>query len=137
MKSNLFIIFLIFNSVNALANDIQLFNSSVLGASTNQPVLLLQSSDQNYCEPISVSVDTENGFYNAATVVYGREVTIQKVKAALNRNYNKFESEITLENNEYGLWRNTDEKFAIQLTTDEQGDILVIYVSFRNNNNNI
>jgi hypothetical protein len=124
------IIFILIAS-NAYSKDIQLVNTNFLGSCVDQPITFLATNHQKADRPQSISVDIENGCYTAASVVYPKFLTVQEVKQALNRKYHKYESEVTLGKPSGGLWRNEDEKFAIQITTDDSDNILVLYVRFR------
>ena len=131
MKSYLPFIVILFIASNAYSEVIQIVNTDFLGSSADQPITFLGTNHKNSHATKSISVDIESGCYSAATVVYSELLTISKVKQALNHKYQKYESKITRGKPLAGLWRNQDKKFAIQITTDDDGDILVLYVRFR------
>lgn len=135
MKKYILTLLLTVVASNSFSKDIHVFNTKVLGSKTNEPIFLINKQNQDGIEPISITVDTKNGHYIAATVIYPHEAIVSEVKAILNQHYQKYELDFTRKYPAKGLWRNEDEKYSIQLTTDDEGNILVIYVRFKDSTN--
>ncbi len=113
---------------------IRCFNVEVFGKSTDAPVVLLDKKKPGLADPVFVQTDIENDRYFAATICYPKAVPFELARASINEQYSKFEqSSKTDKNGSMALWRNTDKKFSIQLTTSDGAEFLkVILITFRN-----
>lgn len=116
---------------------IRLFNVEVFGKSTDAPVVLLEKKNPGLADPVLVQTDIENDCYSAATICYPKEVSFELARASINEQYSKFEQlSKSDKNGSMALWRNTDKKFSIQLTTSADAEFLkVILITFRNPGN--
>lgn len=117
-------------STIAEAKDIQLFNPDVLGQSTATELKLLQDKKGDQIEPIGILVNSKEGRFIAATVIYPKEVTFQAARDALNKIYKKYEKESMLRDNEMAFWRVEDKKFALNLIREED-QIRILYIQFQ------
>ncbi len=106
--------------------NLQLFNTGILGQPAETPVKLLQPCKAGDVRPENIMVDIREGKYFAATIRYPKDVTLEEARKSLNRIYKKYEKKSFSANTQMGLWRNEDDKFAIQLTKNEKC-IQVIY----------
>lgn len=139
-------VLLVLGTHSALAGDrgIQLFNTQVFGRPTSEAVKLLVDKAPGDAEPFVIWTDVECGEYFAASVFYRTPVAFEELRAALNRQYAPFElagpsSKDVPWSTTMAMWRVTDPASVsaerpllfIQLTTDEDEGVRVIYIRDR------
>ena len=110
------------------AKDLQLFNTAVLGSSTQDYPQLFYDKKPGDVEPSSIQVDVEKGKYRGAIVYYPHELSIEEARASINKLYKQYERKLLVED-WMGAWRIEEEKFAILLFQEEE-HIKVIYNQF-------
>ena len=109
--------------------DIRYFDPGIFGKSANEPVTLLTPGKPEALHPFTIMTDIKEGRYFAATVSYPKKVTLDEARDALNQRYKNYEKASFATNALMGLWRNEDDRHAIQLTENDDA-IQVIYISF-------
>ena len=108
---------------------LRFFNTAIFGKTTAEPVVLLKPALSGQLDPETVMVDIDKGRYFAATVRYPRRISFADARRSLNTIYAKHEIKSFADDPIMGLWRNEEEKFAIQLT-EEKDNLVVIYIKF-------
>ncbi len=117
---------------------------------TAKPVKLFRDKEAGDAEPYVVWTDVACGEYDAASVFYRHPVTFQHVRDALNKLYGAFETPnpssadraqvpFSKDPPMMALWRIVDPRITseerailtIQLTTDEDESVRVIYLKRR------
>ena len=116
-------------STDKETSGLRFFNTSIFGKTTAEPVVLLKPALPGQIDPETVIVDIDKGTYFAATVRYPKKISFADARRSLNSVYAKHEKESFADDPTVGLWRNEDDKFAIQLTEDED-NLVVIYIGF-------
>lgn len=129
MKIFLLVALLLAQGANA--KDLQNFNADILGKNVNDSFKLLLEAKPGTIEPTSIQVDLKNGKYDAATIRYPESVTVEDARESLNLLYKRFEMPNQIVKDKFGLWRNLDQKCAIQLSKDEEGNVQIIFLAFR------
>ena len=109
--------------------DIRYFNPGIFGKSANDPVRLLLPGKPEALHPFTIMTDIKEGKYFAATVSYPKKITLDEARDALNQRYKNYERASFATNALMGLWRTEADRYAIQLTENEDA-IQVIYISF-------
>lgn len=108
----------------------RLLNTDLFGKSVDDPIVMLSNAEKGGIYPESVFLDIDDsGVYYASTVRYPLALTLEGARKQLNRTYGKWEKADFANDPTMGLWRNEDDKFAIQLTEDEDS-VVVIYISY-------
>ena len=108
---------------------LRLFNTAIFGKSTADQIVLLKPAIPGQLDPETIMVDLDKGKYFAATVRYPNKVSFAEARRSLNTIYAKHEKKNFADDPTMGLWRNEDDKLAIQVTEDEDY-LVVIYVKF-------
>ena len=108
---------------------LRLFNTAIFGKSTTDQIVLLKPAIPGQLAPETIMVDLDKGKYFAATVRYPKKVSFAEARRSLNTIYAKHEKKNFADDPTMGLWRNEDDKLAIQLTEDEDY-LVVLYVKF-------
>ena len=109
--------------------ELRLFDPSIFGKQPSAPVALLLPG-KTLVQPLRVKVDFKDGCYAAATVTYDK-VNFEEARRSLNKRYKKYELKQYAESKQLALWRNTQDKYAIQLASFGDEDLIqVIYISF-------
>jgi hypothetical protein len=117
------------DTVSHDTKELRLFDPSIFGKQPSDPLALLLPG-KNLVHPLRVKVDFKEGCYAAATVTYDK-VDFEEARRSLNKRYKKYEVTQYVDNKQLALWRNTKDKYAIQLASfGDQGLIQVIYISF-------
>ncbi len=122
---------LLANTVNA--QELQHFNPAILGKSVDDNIVLLLPASNNAIKPINILTDIneKDGKFYAATVIYQNKISFEDARISINKLYKKYEEESFAKNPLMGLWRNEDKGFSIQLTINEDENVIqVIYISF-------
>ena len=114
---------------NLFSQNLQHFNEDILRKNTSTAIETLKKKQKNEIEPIQIRIDIKNNIYFAATVIFPKSVSINQAANSLNRFYKKYEKKDFL-TDPVRLWRNTDKKFSIQLSKDDEGNIQIIYITF-------
>jgi hypothetical protein len=129
LKQLIIIYLLLLPTSVANAKGIQLFNTNILGSSTNQAIKLMQDSKPGDVEPETIMIGIKEGKYFAATVRYPKDLSIKDAKATLNNLYKKYEHQAFASDDQTGLWRNDDNKYTVTLT-EEGESIQVVYIVY-------
>jgi hypothetical protein len=109
--------------------SLRLFNTSVFGKRTTDPLVLLESPAAEKLDPEGVMVDIDKGRYYAATIRYPNTISLEDARKSLNAAYGKWESATFANDPNTGIWRNEDDRIAIQLS--ENGfNVVVVYIEF-------
>jgi hypothetical protein len=111
----------------AFAGDLQLLNPELLGKESSDRIEVFLPADEFAVRASAVEIDINGGMFFAATVRYPQDVTFDQARAALNKLYKKHERKSFARDDQMGLWRNEEGKFAIQLTRGQEG-VVVIYI---------
>ena len=82
--------------------------------------------------PTTVHLDAQDGKYIGATITYPKAIRLEPMRDALNQLHSEYEILSFAEDPGMGLWRNTDDRYAIQLTENDDS-IQVIYLTFQPN----
>ena len=117
-------------SGNLFSQNLQHFNENVLRKNTSIAIETLKKKQKNEIEPIQIRIDIKNKIYFAATVIFPKSVSLEQAATSLNRFYEKYEKKEFITNPVVRLWRNTNKKFAIQLSKNDEGNIQIIYITF-------
>jgi hypothetical protein len=117
-------------SINALGEEIQLVNPSILGCRASTNVQFFLDAPSQAVRAMRVCLDIEDGYFSGVTVIYPESITLDQAKRSLNARYKEWERKSFADDQTMGLWRNEKEKFAIQLTVDEEG-VRLIYLPFQ------
>lgn len=107
----------------------KLFNPEILGATTEAPIIMFVDNAKQLVNPKLISLDITNLKYSGVTLFYPTNVSFPEAKAALNTIYRRFELDSFKGTKTLALWRNTEKRFAIQLSSDEHG-IKMVYLPF-------
>ena len=115
------------------AKTLRLLDTGVFGRKVSEPVVLLLPKLAGSVNPVSIQVDiAEDDRFYAATVSYPKEFGFKQAKASVNSLYAKWEYDSFKNHQRMGLWRNEDERFALQLTIDDKNDCLDLrYICFQ------
>ncbi len=113
------------------AKNLLLFNTAVLGSSTQDNPQLFYDKKPGDIEPLYIQVDVEKGKYRGAIVCYPLELSFEEARTSINKLYKQYEKE-SLVKDWMGAWRLEDENFAIMLSKEEE-HINVIYNQFVTN----
>jgi hypothetical protein len=130
MKKTIVLVTLFLSCAIARANDIQLFNTDVLGQSTSKGVKVLRDKTGHETEPISVIINIKNGFYNAATVIYPEELRYETAMTALKDQYKKYGLPKQYKDIGMTVWRIEDKRYAVSLI-QEKKYIKILYIQFK------
>ncbi|MHC4441837.1 MAG: alpha-L-fucosidase [Planctomycetota bacterium] len=112
------------------AANVRHFNPRILGTQPEDDIDPLLPLTPGQISPIEVSLDTENNKYIGATVIYPKLVGFKPMRRSLNKLYGKYEHKDFTDHPDMGLWRNEDDRYAIQLT-ETKDDIQVLYLLFQ------
>jgi hypothetical protein len=116
-------------SHNTTGHLLRLFNTGVFGLSMNDAAVLLEPRLPGALNPTTIMVDVDKDRYFAATVTYPKKISFAEARRCLNSRYRKWEKESFANDPTMGLWRNEDDKLAVQLNDD--GDSLkIVYIKF-------
>ncbi len=115
---------------NPRVANVQHFNPRLLRKNVADAPQRMLPSHPGAVPPTSVHLDAEGGKYIGAVLTYPKTVSLEPMRLALNQLYGKYEKDDFADDPGMGLWRNEDEQFAIQLTENHDG-ILVIYLTFQ------
>jgi hypothetical protein len=130
MKKTIVLVTLFLSCAIARANDIQLFNTDVLGQSTSKELKVLRDKTGHETEPISVIINIKNGFYNAATVIYPEELRYETAMTALKDQYKKYGLPKQYKDIGMTVWRIEDKRYAVSLI-QEKKYIKILYIQFK------
>jgi hypothetical protein len=130
MKKTIVLVTLFLSCAIAWANDIQLFNTDVLGQSTSKELKVLRDKTGHETEPISVIINIKNGFYNAATVIYPEELRYETAMTALKDQYKKYGLPKQYKDIGMTVWRIEDKRYAVSLI-QEKKYIKILYIQFK------
>jgi len=130
MKTTIFTVIMLLTVTCLHAQEIRLIDPGVLGRPTDEAVKFLLPAATAAIEPKTIQVDVSMGKYSGAMARYGGSVTFEEAREHLNKKYKKYEQPSYSDNKQMGLWRVTDERFAIQLIHDEEGTS-VLYLPFK------
>lgn len=130
MKTTIIVIALFLSSTIAQANDIQLFNTDILGQSTSKALKVLRDKNAQEIEPSSVILNIKNGFYNAATVIYPEELRYETAITALQDQYKKYGPPKRYKKLGMTVWRIENQMYAVSLI-QEKKYIKILYIQFR------
>ena len=109
--------------------ELRLFDPSIFGKQPSDPLALLLPG-KHLVQPLRLKVDFKDGCYAAATVTYDK-VDFDEARRSLNKRYKKYELKQYVDNKKLALWRNTQDKYAIQLASFGNEDLIqIIYISF-------
>ena len=124
-------------TATADGTSLQLFNVHVLGESTSRSVSLLLDKQPNDVEPSVIWTDVACGQYVAASAFYGKPVTFDLARTALNQVYARFEQPWSSES-VIRVWRVDDsrlvpggkpnEVLAVQLAHADDDTVRITYI---------
>jgi hypothetical protein len=113
----------------AVNEKLRLFNPEIFGKTPSDPVTILLPGLQGI-QPKYIQVDLQDGRYSAALITYGK-IDFEVARRSLNDRYKKFEKALFANDPELALWRNTEGRYAIQLSTDdEEHKVRIAYIHF-------
>ena len=130
MKTTIVVTALFLSCTIAQANDIQLFNTEILGQSTSKELKVLRDKNAQDIEPISVIMNIKKGFYNAATVIYPEEVRYETALKALKDQYKKYGPSKQYKEIGMTVWRIENKGYAVSLI-QEKKYIKIRYVQLK------
>jgi hypothetical protein len=105
--------------------NLRLFNPAALGASVDEPTVLLHAAGRSSVGPVCVLTDIKDGKYTAATVTYPASVTLEETRDCIDSIYGQYRYKGLA-----GIWRIEKDKFTIALDRDEHG-VRLIYLAFQ------
>ena len=133
LKSILFFA-LLFTANNTLAKEVVVLpDPIVLGSSADDCLAILQKPSSNNIKvyPEQLLIDILDGKIGGVVAVYGRSVRFNEVEKAINLTYRKW-SVIKFEEstNRVRLWRVSSHKFTIQLSTNNENRVQLVFLPF-------
>lgn len=113
-------------------SNIVLPNSKVIGGSSESCPQLWQNIliKGNVIYPVQLTIDINNKNLSGMTALYDKSISTNDLKTAIDNYYNKWAS-ANNSTSPVKLWRVVPDKFAIQLSTDEDGMKRIVYLPFR------
>ncbi len=117
---------------NNNTDKIMLLNPGIIGTMPGACSQIWQNPHppKNEIYPQEIRMDINNNAISGLMAAYDRSIGIDEIKLAID---NKFKKWASANNNASSvkLWRVLDGKFAIQLSTGDDGMKHVIYMAFR------
>lgn len=106
-------------------------NPALIGCKTGNCTQLLpdEIAEPDAIHPWQVSVDFSGQAVIGSTVLYDQPVTIEDIQAAVDKRYGRW-AVPTFRTGPMRAWRIEPEKFIIQLSTNDDGMVQLIYLVF-------
>jgi hypothetical protein len=107
------------------ADEVQMFNTEVLGHKTSEALKLLVDREPGQVEPVVVWADVKCGKYIAGSAFYPRPTRLSDVVAQLNKLYAGFNVMPDF------IWRVSDKGLTIQVADEKDREaIRITFISY-------